>query len=132
MGRTQGRAGQSGNDSSQKPGYLVRVRCVRMGEMMSTFTPGPWKTIGQHLGSEIIDSNGDPIAGTSFVYGSDKEAVANANLISAATDLFDAVKKQNNALNKLIDKFGQPSVFEIAIPAIMAGDAAIYKAEGGK
>ena len=84
------------------------------------------------MGSEIIDSNGDPIAGTSFVYGSDKEAVANANLISAATDLFDAVKKQNNALNKLIDKFGQPSVFEIAIPAIMAGDAAIYKAEGGK
>lgn len=99
---------------------------------MATHTPGPWIIKGRVGGSKIDDLEGGPIAGPGFVYVNDKEGMANAHLISAAPDLLAAVKLQKDALYKLVNRFEQPSAYEIAIPAIMAGDDAINKAEGGK
>ena len=100
---------------------------------MSTYTPGPWIIKGRVGESEIYDSEGVPIAGPRFVYGNDKEGMANANLISAAPDLLEAVILQNDAINKLLGRFGDiPSASELLTMALLAGTAAIKKAKGGK
>jgi hypothetical protein len=56
--------------------------------MIANFTPGPWRAV--HNGTcWQIDAETDAVATTQFCYA--PEVVANARLIAAAPDLFEAL-----------------------------------------
>lgn len=70
------------------------------------FTPGPWTTRRNAEIDKIInihDRRNDPIANVAsgFVWMPREEGEANAHLISAAPDMYEACKTMMDALNKL-------------------------------
>jgi len=64
---------------------------------MSEYTKGPW-TVNKEFGMQgMIDANEHPVAATCG-YASPKGREANANLIAAAPDLFEALEAIVNDL----------------------------------
>jgi hypothetical protein len=116
---------------------------------MSKHTPGPWhhytfgpdRPVGPYIVAITVDPNGDcgPIRGYTVTCGynpnastywpargiggrSDDEAIANAQLISAAPDLYDVSRR----LADFDDETGSPAWTQL----LAAARAAIAKAEG--
>ena len=98
------------------------------------FTPGPWKhetvfdKIGNPCAYSIWPCNQSVVRHRICVTpdGTTCENLSNAQLISAAPDLFEALKKAIDALERADDSFGVPGLHGI----INEADAAIRKAEG--
>ena len=108
--------------------------------MTAAHTPGPWfvdenNDIWRRDPKELYE-NGGGVAGDKPLaccykgwYGEGLigyPAAANAQLIAAAPDLFEALKKAIDALERADDSFGVPGLHGI----INEADAAIRKAEG--
>lgn len=71
--------------------------------MSEKFTPGPWVIDPNGLSYTVNDCAGRHVAMVSCfksIVGDDIQNIANAHLIAAAPDLYEAVKKMcNNALD---------------------------------
>ena len=99
---------------------------------MAGHTPGPWRVDESHINGSI-NAGKRHVAMANFYNCHDEEVrvtrehqEANAQLISAAPDLFEALKKAIDALERADDSFGVPGLHGI----INEADAAIRKAEG--
>ena len=99
---------------------------------MAGHTPGPWRVDESHINGSI-NAGKWHVAMANFYNCHDEEVrvtreqqEANAQLISAAPDLFEALKKAIDALERADDSFGVPGLHGI----INEADAAIRKAEG--
>lgn len=99
--------------------------CV-CGKTEIKFTPGPWRTA---LADDtlILDGDGNEVAGTLGDYDSDyRRMEANAALISAAPDMYEACTKALNYIQNTEREFG------ITLSSGDALRAALTKARGGK
>ena len=96
---------------------------------MGKYTPGPWRVdknvteTNYLLCCDISDRNRGYVASLAVT---NEDALSNAQLISAAPDLFEALKKAIDALERADGSFGVPGLRGI----INEADAAIRKAEG--
>ena len=104
---------------------------------MTTHTQGPWdysygKTQGEGAGKRVF-IGANISGGIGELYTDSVGWESNARLIAAAPDLLEAVILQNDAINKLLGRFGDiPSASELLTMALLAGTAAIKKAKGGE
>ena len=101
------------------------------GGVMGKYTPGPWWVDESHINGSI-NAGKRHVAMANFYNCHDEEVrvtrdqqKANAQLISAAPDLLEALKKAVDALERADDS-GMPGLRKI----IFEADAAIGKAEG--
>ena len=101
------------------------------------FTPGPWTfdweddnrtwaIVKSPTGKIVANVNTESGPDIAPLVSDKMPAQANAQLISAAPDLFEALKKAIDALERADDSFGVPGLHGI----INEADAAIRKAEG--
>ena len=81
-------------------------------------TPGPWEVTGS---GDIVTSNGIVIAWTNVLGGMEEEA--NARLIAAAPDLFDALLTLTTVVRERV-------TLDATSPEIRAAESAIAKATG--
>lgn len=92
--------------------------------MNRKWTPGPWVVVkdesaAQVAGFPCIYANDYTVVGTEGMYGDIEEDFANAHLIAAAPDLYEALAD--------IDRWSRQQNIALPSPAIYA---AIAKAEG--
>ena len=108
---------------------------------MSAFTPGPWKAIERHPDIAVWgrDEDGDPVGEhVASIYGDGtvENAEANARLIAAAPDVYEALKAMYAAMpncdgDHIMDDKGNFIARAVGIgAAAKAARAAIAKAEG--
>lgn len=91
---------------------------------MSKFTPGPWGIVD---GLFISGPDGVEFASTKFD-ACEERREANARLISAAPDMYEALQEARLQIQYLHEKFQETGTGNAALAKI---DAALSKAEGG-
>lgn len=116
--------------------YLLPI----MEGEMERFTPGPWRVFTTRDGNKIIgigEATGEGIVDCGFGIwrGGDEEALANANLISSAPDLYDLVKLFQRSVEYEIrrsEKDGDREGARLKTVTLNLIRAALAKATGGQ
>lgn len=79
---------------------------------MSKFTKGPWHTNGAFIGGPL-SSEGDDIV-SSLRYRGDEETNANAHLIAAAPEMYEALNNIINDCSGFMDEYLEPAIEALA------------------
>lgn len=74
----------------------------------TSFTPGPWKAKFHAAKDEfeITDDSRQMFIAKVYGYDADAQRDANANLIAAAPDMYEALEYTKSILDSLIEQFG--------------------------
>lgn len=105
-----------------------------MNESKPKFTPGPWKIhLDKRNGtacSIIEDKTGDCVARTVYRFHRG-ERHANGNLISAAPEMYEALKEMLSSLKDVVNiNYMSDSAFALANDAMAKAEEALKKARG--
>ena len=96
---------------------------------MADFTPGPWLVNDRVIHSHEIKSSGCELIADVFNFSKDQNAIANANLISAAPDMYEALSELIELVGGILEGNYKPDSFTLQ-PARFAIAKALGEFDG--